>query len=234
MEKTRSPIVRRIARNGVVAALYYGLTMLMILVLAISQFGVIQCRFSEMLVLLAFFDPSLIFGLTLGCLLANVTGVLMGQAIALDILFGTLATLIACLLEAYVSKFLFVAALWPVAINGIVVGTELYFFLNAEGLPIYLCMFYVALGELIALAVGYVVFMIIARNKSMLRVIGAHPPPRRPFLRRSPPPLRALYFFDANVYSFSYEIRSGPRFRLLWGILRRSDGRVLSPSLRPR
>lgn len=147
--------------------------MLMILVPVISQFGVIQCRFSEMLVLLAFFDPSLTFGLTLGCLLANVTGLLMGQAIALDILFGTLATLIACLLEAYVSKFLFVAALWPVAINGVIVGAELYFFLNAEGLPFYLCMLYVAIGEFITLAVGYVLFVFIARNKAMLRVIGA-------------------------------------------------------------
>ncbi len=173
MKNMRSPIVRRIARNGVVAALYYGLTMLMILVPAVSQFGVIQCRFSEMLMLLAFFDPSLTFGLTLGCLLANVTGVLMGQAISLGMLFGTLATLIACLLEAYVSKFLFVAALWPVAINGVVVGAELYFFLNAEGLPIYLCILYVALGEFIALTVGYVIFMAIARNQSILRIIGA-------------------------------------------------------------
>ena len=173
MEKMRNPIVRHIARNGIVAALYYGLTMQMILVPAISQFGVIQCRFSEMLVLLAFFDPSLTFGLTLGCLLANVTGFLMGQAIALDILFGTLATLIACPFEAYVSKFLFVAALWPVAINGVIVGAELYFFLNAEGLPFCLCTLYVAIGELIALAVGYVLFVFIARNKAMLRVIGA-------------------------------------------------------------
>lgn len=41
MEKMRNPIVLSIARNGIVAALYYGLTMLMILVPAISQFGVI-------------------------------------------------------------------------------------------------------------------------------------------------------------------------------------------------
>ena len=168
-----NPIVRRIARNGIVAALYYGLTMLMVLVPAISQFGPIQCRFSEFMVLLAFFDPSLTVGLTIGCFLANLTGFLMGQSIALDLIFGTLATLIACLLEAYFSRFLFVAALWPVVLNGVIVGAEIYFLMNLDNLPIWLCMGYVALGELIALTVGYIIFMIMVRQPPVMQVIGA-------------------------------------------------------------
>ena len=76
---SRSPIVRRIAQNGVVAALYYALTLLFIFVPAISQFGPMQCRFSEALVLFAFFKPELTIGLTIGCFLSNMTGFLAGQ-----------------------------------------------------------------------------------------------------------------------------------------------------------
>lgn len=151
MESLAQSPVRRIARNGIVAALYYAVTCLMIFVPVLSQFGPIQCRVSELLVLLAFFEPSLTIGLTLGCFLANLTGFRAGQGFAMDFLFGTLATLIACLLEAYCSKFLFVAALWPVAINGVIVG----------------------LGELIAMAIGYALLMILVRNQGAMRLIGA-------------------------------------------------------------
>ncbi len=164
-------IILRIAQNGMIAALYYGLTMLMVLVPAISQFGPIQCRFSEVLVLVAFFRPDLTWGLTLGCFLANMTGFLVGQGFALDMLFGTAATLIACLLEAYASRFLFIAALWPVILNGVIVGGEIYWVFNLDNMPLWACMGWVALGELIAMAVGYVLFMILIRNKGVMKVM---------------------------------------------------------------
>ena len=153
--------------------MYYAFTMLMVFFPVISQFGPMQCRFSEILVLLAFFDPSLTFGLTLGCFFANLTGFLAGQGFAFDILFGTMATLIACLLEGYFSRFLFVAAIWPVVLNGLIVGAEIYFLFNDSGIPLVACMGWVALGELVALTLGYIIFMIIARNKNVLRLMGA-------------------------------------------------------------
>lgn len=165
--------VRLIVQNGMVAALYYALTMLFILVPFISQFGPIQCRFSEVLVLLAFFCPKLIPGLTLGCFLANFTGFMMGQGFAFDMLIGTGATLIACLLEAYASKFLLIAAIWPVIANGVIVGAEVYWFFNQTALPIYVCMGWVALGELIVMVVGYLLFLVLKRNKGFMNVIGA-------------------------------------------------------------
>ncbi|MBO5528442.1 MAG: QueT transporter family protein, partial [Bacilli bacterium] len=75
MERVVSPsqkIIRFITRNAIVVAMYYAFTMLMVFFPVISQFGPMQCRFSEILVLLAFFDPSLTFGLTLGCFFANL------------------------------------------------------------------------------------------------------------------------------------------------------------------
>ena len=173
LEDKTSKRIKAIAGNGMVAALYYGLTMLFMLVPAISQFGPIQCRLSEMLVLLAFFRPEFTIGLTIGCFFSNLTGLAMGMTIPLDLLFGTLATLIACLFEAYLSPRLWVAAIYPVVFNGFIVGLELYFLLNDTGLPWYACVGFVALGELIAIAVGYILFFILMRNEAAMRAIGA-------------------------------------------------------------
>ena len=163
--------VRRIAENGLIAALYYGLTMLFVFVPVLSQFGPIQCRFSEMIVLFAFFRPDFTIGITVGCFLANLTGFLAGQGFAFDLLFGTGATLIACLLEAYASHFLFIGALWHILLNGVIVGTEIYFFFNNGGLNLFACMGYVALGEAIALGIGYAVFMGLIRNQGFTKVL---------------------------------------------------------------
>lgn len=40
--------------------------------------------------------------------------------------------------------------------------------------PIWACMGWVALGELIAMAVGYVLFLILKRNHSFMNLIGAN------------------------------------------------------------
>ena len=100
MEKQqRDSAVYEIVQNGIVAGLYFGLSMLCTMFPAISQFGPIQCRVSEVMVLLAFFKPRLTIGLTLGCFLTNVTGLAMGLSFPMDIVLGTLATLVDCLVR---------------------------------------------------------------------------------------------------------------------------------------
>lgn len=58
------------------------------------SFGVIQLRFSEALMILALFTPAAIPGLSIGCLLAN----LASPFGFLDIILGTIATLISVVL----------------------------------------------------------------------------------------------------------------------------------------
>ena len=145
--------------------------MLFIMVPALSQFGPIQCRFSEFLVLIVFFKPKLCIGITLGCLLVDITGAATGQNIPLDILLGTLATFSACMLSIFAAPYLFVAALYHVILNGLIVGAEIYFLFNEGKLNIFACMGFVALGEFIALAIGYIIFMIIIRNKGAMAVM---------------------------------------------------------------
>lgn len=113
--KTQSP-VRTLAQAGLIAAMYAALTLL----LPAPSFGIVQCRISEMLTILAVFTPSAIPGLGMG---ANPAG-------AWDLLFGPLATLAAALLtwrlrNLRVKGVPVLASLPPVVINAVVVGLEL-------------------------------------------------------------------------------------------------------------
>ena len=87
---------RQIALNGLVAGLYAAVTILT----ASFAYGNIQFRLAEALCPLVALEPSLTIGLTLGCLIAN----LFSTVAALDIIVGTAATLLACLLTRYIKK----------------------------------------------------------------------------------------------------------------------------------
>ena len=80
-------------------------------------FGPIQVRFSEALCLLPFLFPETAWGLGVGCLIAN----LFSPYGALDIVVGSLSTLIAALLTAR-CRSPWTAALPPVVCNMVLVG----------------------------------------------------------------------------------------------------------------
>ena len=83
-------------------------------------FGPIQVRFSEALCLLPFLFPETAWGLGVGCLIAN----LFSPYGALDIVVGSLSTLIAALLTARCLSP-WTAALPPVVCNMVLVGAVL-------------------------------------------------------------------------------------------------------------
>ncbi len=146
--------VYSIAQAAMIAALYAALT----LALSPLSFGQVQIRFAEALTLLAVFSVPSIYGLTVGCLIANAVGFAMGVNIlgAFDILFGTAATLIAAVLSYLtrnirVGKLPFLSALWPVLINAVVIGGELsILFTNSLAPePFLLNAAFVAVGQLV-------------------------------------------------------------------------------------
>ena len=83
--KNQNLSVRKLARCGMVAALYVVLCM----ALQPFSYGAVQVRVAEALCLLPVFGAEYIFGVVLGCFLAN----LLGSTIV-DVIFGTLATLL--------------------------------------------------------------------------------------------------------------------------------------------
>ena len=150
------------ARNAIVAALYFGLTMM----LGSLSFMNIQFRISEILILLCFFRKDYSIGLILGCLIANMFSPL-GLA---DVIFGTLATAISCLAIIFL-KWLAIAAVVPVIANAFIVGAELFYVYD---LPFWMSALEVAIGELVVLTPGYIFFMIIGKRRSIQKVIAAN------------------------------------------------------------
>ena len=128
MKRNHPNRIRYLAVAGLIAGLYTALTV----ALAPLSFGLVQCRVSEMLTILAAYSPVAVTGLTVGCALSNLIGLSMGANIAgaLDILLGTLATGLA----AWVSYRLrhirwgglpVLSTLPPVVFNAVIIGAEL-------------------------------------------------------------------------------------------------------------
>lgn len=116
--------VKRLVTAALVGALYAALTM----ALAPISYGPLQFRVSEVLCILPFFLPYTAWGLFFGCMIAN----LASAAGMLDIVFGSLATLISCACVALCGmrlgsglKSRIIACLMPVVWNGIIVGATL-------------------------------------------------------------------------------------------------------------
>ncbi len=155
--------LKRLAVNALIAAIYVDITLLT----ASFAYRDIQFRIAEVLILLAFFRKDYVIGVTIGCFIAN----LFGPLGIVDAIFGTLATLFSGLLIAF-SKHLFVATLFPVVINGFVVGAELYFL---EGLPFWLTSLFVAIGEFVVVSIfGYLIFTRLRKQEFFMKLINAN------------------------------------------------------------
>ncbi len=138
MATKESKVIQYWSRAAMIAAIYAVLTV----IFAPISYGMIQVRISEMLMVLPFFTPAAIPGLFVGCLIANIFG---GYGV-LDIVFGSLATLLSAFLVAKINNKYFVP-LPPVIVNALVVGFVLHLVLD---IPFYLTAFWVGVGQLIA------------------------------------------------------------------------------------
>ena len=123
--------VRRLVRCAVIAAVY----VVVCLVLAPFSYGAVQVRVAEALCLLPVFGAEYIVGVTLGCFLANLLG-----STVVDVVFGTLATLLACLVtyklrDIRVKGLAIPASLPPVVFNMIIVGALEITFFFSDGAP---------------------------------------------------------------------------------------------------
>ena len=137
---------RRLAHAAIIAALYAVLTHMQNILVPGSATWAIQLRLSEALCVLAFFTPAAVSGLSIGCLLFNLT---FASALPLDPLVGTLATYLACQgmwltrkLRLFGIPVLGLAL--PAVTNAFLVGWELTVYI---GSGFWLNALYVAIGE---------------------------------------------------------------------------------------
>ena len=128
-------------KAGIIASIY----VVLVIVFSYSSFGPIQFRIAEMLTILPMFTPAAVPGLFIGCLLANF----LGGAVILDIIFGSLATLVAAYLSYKLRKRDWLVPVPPVIINAVVVGFILKY-VYAEAASIWVLMGSVFLGQMVA------------------------------------------------------------------------------------
>lgn len=136
----------RMVRGSLIAALYVVLT------LVSSAFGlssgVIQLRLSEALCILPFFCTEAIPGLFIGCLLANF----LSSALPLDILFGSLATLLGAIGARALRRYRFLVPLPTVLANAAIIPPVLiYVYGVPDAFPFILLT--VTLGEVLSVYV---------------------------------------------------------------------------------
>ncbi|MDD3693568.1 MAG: QueT transporter family protein [Oscillospiraceae bacterium] len=165
----KSNTLRCLAEGGMIAAMYTALT----LVIPAASFGLTQFRVAEILTILPIFSPAAIPGLTVGCMISNIIGLSIGANLAgaWDILFGSLATLIAGLLTYYLRNIRLaglpiLSTLPPVLINAAVIGLELTLALFTFSWKNYAIAFFnVGIGQLAACTVcGLVLFVMLNRT----------------------------------------------------------------------
>ena len=154
---------RRITKAGVVAAIYVVLTVS----LSALSYGGIQFRIAEALMLLCLFSKDYVVSLTIGCFIANI----FSTVGAVDTIVGTSATLIAGLCIYLLRNKLnyFTASLFPIVINGVFVGLELWIVLK---LPLVLSMVQVAAGELVCVTIlGGILLKALSKNHGFMAMI---------------------------------------------------------------
>lgn len=142
--------IRHLTHAAIIAALYAVLTHLQNLLIPNSASFAIQCRISEALCVLAFFTPAAIPGLTVGCLVFNMT---FAAALPLDWILGSLATLTAAaamwkMRNVKLLSYPLPGMLMPALTNAILVGWELNVYIGGG---FWINALYVALGELIVM-----------------------------------------------------------------------------------
>ncbi len=139
-----------IVKAGAIAGVYVVLTFVSA-VFGLSS-GAIQVRLSEALCVLPIFMPQAVPGLFVGCALANtLTG-----GLPMDILFGSLATLIGAVGTRMLRKNTILALVPPIMANTLIIPFVLKF---TYGIPnsIGYFMLTVGLGEVISCGVlGYI------------------------------------------------------------------------------
>lgn len=127
---------QRLARIGIIAALYAALTLATLLFLGSLAWGPVQFRISEAVVVIALFTADAIPGLTLGCVIANLANMVIsgtGALGLLDVFFGSLATALGAWFTWKNRKNVPIALLGPVLANAVIVSAYLPILLQGLG-----------------------------------------------------------------------------------------------------
>ena len=156
----------QIARIAIVATLYIGAT----LAVAPLSFGPVQLRFSEILVLLCFYNPEFCFSMILGCFIANLYSPLTYY----DLIFGVMSTIFTVFGIYLFGKFkpfkkfsLLISTLFA-SVSMVFIAWEL----TILGEPFWFSLLTTFIGEFIVVTVlGYPIMKHLEKNDQIMKYI---------------------------------------------------------------
>lgn len=159
MNNKRKEQIISITKIAIVAALYIVLT---VLIYPLS-FNEIQVRFSEVLLLLCFFDKKYGIGIVVGCAVSNLF-----SPIPLDVLFGTAQTIVAVVLIGYLRPL--ILSLLLTILSMVIVGLEIAVISSFD--MWWLVTIQVMAGEaIVLLGIAYPLSFLLKRSKSFMKII---------------------------------------------------------------
>lgn len=159
MNTKRKNQILTITKISIVASLYIILTVL----IAPLSYNEIQIRFSEVLLLLCFFDKKYSVGIVVGCAIANLFSPIM-----LDVVFGTLQTIIAVILISYLRPL--ILSLILSVFSMVIIGWEIALITNIEMWWLYSLQ--VMAGEAIVLIlIAYPLSFILKKSDTFMKII---------------------------------------------------------------
>lgn len=160
---------RNLALSAIIAAIYAVVTMYLTYPMS---YQASQFRVAEALTILPFFSTAAIPGIFVGCLISN----LLSPVGPLDIIFGSLASLIAAFMTYLIGKSnlkfkKYLAPMPPVVVNALIVGWLLNYTLKW---PIAITMLQVGFGQILACyGLGLPLMLFIEKNQQLKRIFNS-------------------------------------------------------------
>ncbi len=151
---------RDMVYSALIAAIYVILTLLFRPI----SYGPIQFRISEVLCVLPYFTPAAIPGVFIGCLISNM----MGGAVLMDVVFGSLATFLGALGSWALRKNRILVSFPPILSNTLIIPWVLKFAYGSDNLIWYM-MVTVGIGELLAVGVlGQLLLSLLEKYRTII------------------------------------------------------------------
>lgn len=153
-----------ITQAAIIAAIY----IVLLYIFSGTSFSAIQIRVAEALTILPYFTPAAIPGVTIGCLLGN----LLLSSSPLDVIFGTLATLIGAIASYKLRHNKFLVPIPPIVANMLIIPWVIRYAAISEGIssdPIPFMMVTIGIGEIISVGIlGMILLFALEKNKDYI------------------------------------------------------------------
>lgn len=159
--------IRYITKASLIAAIYIVLVLIQIIPIPFANltFGPVQLRLAEGLTLLPLVESAAIPGLFIGCLLANLVLAPYSGFGLLDIIGGSLVTLMAAYLTSKM-KNKFAGIIPPVVLNGLIVSIWVSYFTKV---PYIYTVLGIGLGELASVLIFGTVILYVYEKATNIR-----------------------------------------------------------------